>query len=244
MRILIAGGGIAGLSLAKAFEQRGITADLVERQSGQPAGGTGLYLPGNAARAIEQLGLLPDVVRQAAPIRTQRILDSRGRELSATQTEEVWRTCGPCLALPRNALQALLHASLQRTRVSFSKSIAAISQSQGLCTVTFNDGAAEKYDLVIGADGVNSTVRKLVFSDEPPQYVGNICWRFITPNTAGIDCWTAMLGSGRTLLAIPVSPSDVYVYADMAVPGSAIGGFSGNRRSRPSLRPSAIRSFR
>src|SRR5690606_41156873 len=57
MKILIVGGGIAGLSLARALELRGLQADLIEHHADEPATGTGLYLPGNATRALEQLGL-------------------------------------------------------------------------------------------------------------------------------------------------------------------------------------------
>jgi 2-polyprenyl-6-methoxyphenol hydroxylase-like FAD-dependent oxidoreductase len=226
MRILIVGGGIAGFALAKALELRGVTVDLVERQTGQPTGGTGLYLPGNATRAGGELGLLPQVFQRSAPIRMQKILDSRGRQLNVVETEAVWRDCGPCVALPRNDFQAILQGSLQRTNARFGMPVADIRQSITACEVEFADGTIETYDLVVGADGVNSTVRQTVFSKEPSAYVGNVCWRFITSNSAGIDCWTAMLGNGRTLLAIPVSKSNVYVYADMAVASNAIERFS------------------
>src|SRR5215475_9258475 len=101
MRILIVGAGIAGLALAKALAQRGLTADLIERHAGQPSAGAGLYLPGNAGRALSELGVLSKVSAIAVPIHAQRFLDARGRQLSVTQTEEVWAECGPCLALPR-----------------------------------------------------------------------------------------------------------------------------------------------
>ncbi|MET0674200.1 MAG: FAD-dependent monooxygenase, partial [Bradyrhizobium sp.] len=67
---------------------------------------------------------------------------------------------------------------------------------------------------------------------EPARYVGNVCWRFITKNVADIDCWTAMLGRDRTLLAIPVSQTDVYVYADMAVSNGDIRALSRNSSLR------------
>ncbi len=226
MRILIVGGGIAGLSLAKALEERDIEADLVERQEGEPAGGAGLYLPGNAARALDHLGLLTEIVAKAVPVKVQRILDWRGRPLSVTQTEEVWHDCGPCLALPRNALHAILRASLRQTKVSLGKAISGLSQSPTGAEVTFEDGSQGTYDLVVGADGINSAVRGLAFPPVTPKYVGNICWRLITRNTAGIDGWTVMLGNGRTLLALPISETDVYVYGDIAVNEAAIGAFS------------------
>ena len=67
VRILIVGAGIAGLSLARALEQRGIIPDVAERQAAWNAGGTGLFLPGNASRAFSQLGLLPGIARIAMP---------------------------------------------------------------------------------------------------------------------------------------------------------------------------------
>jgi 2-polyprenyl-6-methoxyphenol hydroxylase-like FAD-dependent oxidoreductase len=99
VRILIVGAGIAGLSLARALEQRGIIPDVVERQAAWNAGGTGLFLPGNASRAFSQLGLLPDIARIAMPIRYQRFLSQDGHELNAINTESFWSACGPCLAL-------------------------------------------------------------------------------------------------------------------------------------------------
>jgi 2-polyprenyl-6-methoxyphenol hydroxylase-like FAD-dependent oxidoreductase len=226
MRILIVGGGIAGLALARALEQRGVTADLIERQPTRPNGGAGLYLPGNATRALDQLGLLPEVLERAFPIRRQRILDWRGKELNSVDTDTVWHDCGPCLALPRNDMHAMLQGALRRTEIGFSRSLAGLIQSAQACEVSFEDGSTATYDLVVGADGVNSKVRNLVFSNQPPRYMGNICWRLLTRNTAGIDCWTVMLGNGRTLLALPVSRSDVYVYADLAVEKADIAGFS------------------
>jgi 2-polyprenyl-6-methoxyphenol hydroxylase-like FAD-dependent oxidoreductase len=226
MRVLIVGGGIAGLSLAKALEQRDIAADLVERQRGEPAGGAGLYLPGNAARALDHLGLLTEVAAKAVPVKVQRILDWRGKPLSVTHTEEVWHDCGPCLSLPRNALHTILRASLRQTNVSLGKAIAGLSQSAAGAEATFDDGSKGTYDLVVGADGVNSAVRGMAFPPVTPKYVGNICWRLITPNTAGIDGWTVMLGNKRTLLALPVSRTDVYVYGDIAVDEDAICAFS------------------
>jgi 2-polyprenyl-6-methoxyphenol hydroxylase-like FAD-dependent oxidoreductase len=218
MKILVVGAGIAGLALAKAFEQRDIVVDIVERQADVQTAGMGFYLPGNATRALKQLGLLPEVQSKAVVIRRQVILDSRARPLSDIQVDDVWSKTGACMSMPRGELHGILRRSLQRTRIRHGKSVTDIMQpSPDGCEVIFDDGTVEHHDLVIGADGINSKVRAAVLSGEAPRYTGNVCWRFITANTIGIDCWTVMLGNGRTLLAIPVSASDVYVYADMAV---------------------------
>jgi 2-polyprenyl-6-methoxyphenol hydroxylase-like FAD-dependent oxidoreductase len=226
MKILIVGGGIAGLSLARALERRGIVADLVERQDGATVGGAGLYLPGNGTRAVDRLGLLSEVIAKAAPIRWQRILDPRGRELNCVDTEAVWRDCGPCLALPRTDMHAILKGGLRQTRVTYSRAVANIGLSGEGAEVTFADGAGARYDLVVGADGVNSRVRKAIFPDVAPKFLGQICWRTIVPNTAGVESWTAMLGKGKTLLALPVNRKSVYVYGDLTVPREDIGHYS------------------
>ena len=217
MRILIVGGGIAGFAVAKALELKGYQPELVERRPDQASGDSGLFLPGNAGRALDQLGLLKRVAEVAAFIPTQRILDHLGRPLSVTRTPDVWADCGPCLSLPRVTVHGILRQALQRTHLRFGVAVEGIQVLPKGSEVSFSDGSTSTYDIVIGADGIASTVRGLLFPTAKPQYVGNVSWRFITRNTSAIDSWTAMLGKGKTLLAIPVSAQDVYVYGDMAL---------------------------
>jgi 2-polyprenyl-6-methoxyphenol hydroxylase-like FAD-dependent oxidoreductase len=217
MRVLIVGGGIAGFAMARALEQQGFSPDLIERKADVPQGGTGLYLPGNAARALQALGLQDSITALAVPIRAQLILDRRGRQLSVTQTQDVWAPCGPCLALPREALHTGLRNSLRETRLRFDTTITGIRSLENSSMVTFTDGTTCEYDLIIGADGINSHVRQSLFPEVSPMYTGNVCWRFITTDSVGIDAWTVMLANGMSLLAIPIGGDKLYVYADMAV---------------------------
>lgn len=218
MRVLIVGAGIAGLSLARALELRGIISDVVERQRTWDAGGTGIFLPGSASRAFSQLGLLPDIAQVAIPIPYQRFLNPHGYELNAINTASFWSMCGPCLALSRAEMHSILRNGLKRTSVAMNRSVRHIQSSSDSCDVTFEDGMIKRYDLVVGADGVRSCVRAFAFPVVAPAYAGYVCWRFLTGDTVGVDSWTAMIGQRQTLLAIPVSPSRVYVYADRSVP--------------------------
>ena len=79
--MLIVGAGVAGLALARALQRRGVTAEVVERMTQWQPSGAGLYLPGNAVRALHDLGIAP-AAAGADPIRRQRLLDHRGRLLA------------------------------------------------------------------------------------------------------------------------------------------------------------------
>lgn len=202
MRILVVGGGIAGFFMAKALERKGYQADLVECRPDEASDDSGLFLPGNAGRALDQLGLLDRVQRVAAIISTQRILDKNGRQLSVTQTLDVRRSCGPCLSLPRAGLHGILRQSLSQTHLRFGVSVVAIERSATTCQVSFSDGSAATYVIVIGADGIGSTVRGLCSqrSNRPTSAMSaGVSSRVIPPALkAGQRCWVT---------ARPCSPS-------------------------------------
>ncbi|MFQ6185836.1 FAD-dependent monooxygenase [Sinorhizobium meliloti] len=214
MRVLIAGAGIAGLSAARALETKGIECEVVERREQPSTEGAGIFLLGNAARALGDLGLLDDVRSVAYPIATQRILSSSGSVLNDVRTAEVWKDCGPCLALSRQSLAAILQSSLKPGTVSYGLEAVSTASRGEKRMVRFSDGREREYDLVVGAAGVNSPLRNAVFGPSAARQIDISCWRLVVPNNGEIDGWTAMLGNGRTLLGIPISEAETYIYAD------------------------------
>jgi 2-polyprenyl-6-methoxyphenol hydroxylase-like FAD-dependent oxidoreductase len=215
VKILIVGAGLAGLSLARALLSRGISADIVERRHDWRSPGFGLFLPGNASRAFGRLGLMPQMIEAAVPIRRQDFYDHRGRHLSSIDAEAFWTDCGPCLGMPRSALHAILRESVAGLPIRTGRGVTELRQIANGCEVTFDDQSAQTYDLVVGADGLHSTIRRLAIDPAPPAYTGNGCWRFFARNLSGIDAWTVMVSKGRTLLAEPVDRSTLYVYAEI-----------------------------
>ncbi len=216
MKILIAGAGIAGLAMALALRNRQIECDIVEREAAVTARGAGMYLPGNAVRALGQLGVADRVRDTGSAIDTQRIFDGAGRLLNEVDLKAFWQACGGCLSLSRAGLQGILSDALTATPIRTGLSVAGVHSDGAGAHVTFSDGSTQTYDLVIGADGIQSTIRDLVFGAEAPRDLGIACWRTIVDNEFGLTGWTAMLGPKRTLLAIPIEKGKLYIYGDVA----------------------------
>jgi FAD-dependent urate hydroxylase len=212
-RILIVGCGLAGLALARALRQAGFAPQLIEREAAWEVAGTGMYLPANGVRALRVLGLDQAVAARAAEIPDQRLLDHRGRRLATIDLGRLWGALGPCLALARAALHQVLRDGMP---VRLGRSIRSLDHLDGPVGVTFDDGSGGDFDLVVGADGLRSTVRRLAVDPRPPIPVGQYSWRFLAPCPPQITTWAVMLGRGSSFLTVPVGGGMVYCYADVA----------------------------
>jgi FAD-dependent urate hydroxylase len=216
LRILIVGGGIAGLAMARALHQVGITVEVVERQPRWQYPGAGMYLLGNATRALRALGLEAAVRSRAVQITHQRYSDHRGRLLCEVDITGLWGAVGPCLALPRAELHDVLRAGANSTPVRMGVTIGDLSQQAGSVGVAFSDRTSGDYDLVIGADGISSTVRRLAFADTAaPRPVGQVGWRFVAPCPPQVTTWSVLLGRRTAFLTLPIGSGRVYCYGDV-----------------------------
>ncbi len=106
-RILIIGGGIAGLTLARAFHHQGFRAELVERSPGWQATGAAIQLHANGMRLLHALGLGEAVQQAGAVIRHWIYCDQEGEVLCQTDLEELWGNVGSCIAIDRPRLQQI-----------------------------------------------------------------------------------------------------------------------------------------
>ncbi len=168
-------------------------------------------------RALGSLNLADEVLRNGSLIRSQTLLNHRGRKLTVIDTESVWTKCGPCVGIRRANLQSILVSALENAEVRFSTTVTAIAQREKSAAVQFNDGNEDLYDLVVGADGVRSSTRRLVFGDAQPRYCGQVGWRFLVQCPPSISGWTLFSGDRRVFLFIPVGGGQAYCYADAAV---------------------------
>jgi 2-polyprenyl-6-methoxyphenol hydroxylase-like FAD-dependent oxidoreductase len=215
-RILVVGAGIAGLAAARALALAGFSPEVVEREPAWEEAGMGIYLPGNGARALRALGLEQGVSARAVAIPRQRLSDHRGRLLVEVDVAELWGGVGPCLALHRADLHAVLLDGTGEVPVRMGVDVRGLGERDGTLSVELGDGTEAEYDLVIGADGVRSTVRRLAFgSDATARPVGQVGWRFVTACPAEITTWSVMLGDRTALLTVPIGRDRVYCYCDV-----------------------------
>ena len=208
------GAGIAGLGAARALRQRGFAVDVVERKPVWTHTGAGIYLPGNAARALRALGLESAVAERGSLITHQRLCDHRGRLLADIDLAALWGDVGPCLALHRADLHEVLASHGDPVLARMGLPVQRLSQHDDTVTVEFGDATADCYDLVIGADGIHSTVRQLAVGPGAVRPVGQLAWRFVTECPPEVTTWTVLLGRNVTFLAVPIGRDQVYCYCD------------------------------
>lgn len=225
MLVLVVGAGIAGLATARALGRKGIACDVVEREPRWVRDGTGIYLPANAIRALRHLGLDWRTADSSAVIPRQRFLDSRGRLLLDVDLADVWGSADPCVAMPRESLHALLRNELVES-VRMGTTVTSMIERGGSVDVTFDDSSTRPYDVVVAADGIRSTTRRLVTGAtdaEAVRPVGQLAWRFLTRCPAQVTTWSVMLGRGSSFLTIPIGADRAYCYADVMVADSETG---------------------
>jgi 2-polyprenyl-6-methoxyphenol hydroxylase-like FAD-dependent oxidoreductase len=215
-RVLIAGGGLAGLSLARALHDAGHEPLVIERNSEWPATNTAHYLPTNAIRALDQLGLGDAVAAAAHPIRRQRVTGTGGRILVDLPMSTIWGAESHCAAIRHDTLHELLLKATTDVSVRLGTTI---DTRLGDRAVKLSDGSVEQYDVLVGADGVDSVVRTAGIGGVKPTYTGRWAWGFIADSWDGEDdTWHARLLNGRSLVTMPLGDGAVFCYADVASP--------------------------
>jgi 2-polyprenyl-6-methoxyphenol hydroxylase-like FAD-dependent oxidoreductase len=207
-RILIAGAGIAGLTLANALNRHGIRPVLVEAASTLEPPGLGLSLQPNGVRALDHIDLGASVMA-GGRIGRQMITTNSGEEPIRTMDLTL---AGPTVALHRNALIGPLTANLDAD-LRLETTIAAIDPSKNSAAVTLSDGSSAVFDLVVGADGLRSALRRQLFPDATFEYRNCRAWRTVVPR-GDDDPPEAMLrwSTGAAFGTFPVSDEQLYTF--------------------------------
>lgn len=218
MRVLVVGAGPTGLTAAVEMWRRGIDAVVVERR----AGGTGLSravgITPASLRLLEPSGVAADLLAEGVKI-TGAAVHANGRLLSRLQMAHLHRPDAFMLTLPQDRTEAILRARLESMggSVRFGHEVSALIEGPDGATARFADGTEEAFDLVLGADGVRSTIRTVLglpFEgiDLPETWavadVEASGWPY--PETAAVF----LNPHGRIALVMPISAGRYRVFTD------------------------------
>jgi 2-polyprenyl-6-methoxyphenol hydroxylase-like FAD-dependent oxidoreductase len=214
----IVGAGAAGLTAAILLADAGITVEVLERAAEPQTLGSGITLQGNALRILKQLGVWDKVAEKGYGFSTLglRAPDPNGTVLAVL--EDI-RTGGDDLpatmGMYRPELTAILtERALQAgAAITYGKSVTGIKDHGGSVTVSTADGGSATYDLLIGADGLHSAVRKAIGIDVEPVTTGMGIWRAFVPRPEEV-VRTDLTYGGPCFIAgyCPTGPDTIYAY--------------------------------
>jgi salicylate hydroxylase len=185
-RIAIIGGGIGGLAAALALERRGAETIVCEQAPALSEIGAGLNLTPNAIKAARALGLEAEITAVAAETNFLNIRSWKsGRFISRTKRADFRQKFGaPNLSVHRADLLEILGTALKTTALRFGARCIGVEPGDRAAAARFADGSAVEADIVVGADGIHSEVRKSLFGADAPRFTGCVCWRGMAPAEA------------------------------------------------------------
>lgn len=252
LRIGIVGGGIGGLTLGLALRQRGFAADVYEQAAELREIGAAVSLSANANRELARLGLLEEIAAhscEASELIWRGWADGRRVASFPLADHGAYEAQfgAPYLNLHRADLQRVLGTAHGPERLHLGHRLVAIEHGEDGVGLEFANGRSAEVDVLVGADGVRSTVRRYVSGEERAAYSGTSAFRGIVPVRAlpslpdprALQFW---MGPGAHLLHYPIGPdADVNFFAVVegparwthdtwtapAAPGAAAAAFAG-----------------
>ncbi|MEU9298963.1 FAD-dependent monooxygenase [Streptomyces sp. NPDC048269] len=199
--VLISGGGIAGPVLAYWLRRHGFAPTVVERAPSPRPGGQAVDIRGVALDVVERMGLLERAREVRTRMRGMSVLDPDGREVdrSTEATFSSGRLDSADIEVLRDDLVRLVHEHARAdVEYLFGDSITALDEDETGVRADFAHGAPRTFDLVVGADGLHSTVRRLAFGPEEGfvHHLGSYLSVFGADNFLGLDDWQMWLRDG------------------------------------------------
>jgi 2-polyprenyl-6-methoxyphenol hydroxylase-like FAD-dependent oxidoreductase len=227
-RVVVAGGGIGGLSAALALRKAGLDVVVLERAARLRAAGCGVHLWTNAVLALEDLGLA-EALHATAPAQSVcEFRTWRGRRLATWPVREFAERYGqPVVAIGRDDLIDIFAAALGAEHVRGGAEVVGYRQDADGVTVRLADGTTERGDVLVGADGINSAVRRQLLGARPPDYTGYVAWRAAAELEHPLvepDVFRCMFGRGTRFVFYAIAPGRVHW---MSVANAPAGGRDG-----------------
>jgi 2-polyprenyl-6-methoxyphenol hydroxylase-like FAD-dependent oxidoreductase len=215
-KVLVIGGGFSGMSAAIELRKRGVAVDLVEIDDGWRSYGAGITLGGATFRAFRTLGILDAFKEQGAATDGLHLRMADGTQIATLPTPRVAGDDMPGSGgIMRPVLAGILAEATRAsgTNVMLGVTFETLTQDDDGVTVTLTNGESCRYDLVIGSDGLFSSVRKALMPDAPvPAYSGQAVWRAVVDTPEGVDTAIMWMGPKIKVGINPVSNTQSYIF--------------------------------
>jgi 2-polyprenyl-6-methoxyphenol hydroxylase-like FAD-dependent oxidoreductase len=223
-KALVIGGGIGGLTAGVALRQAGVDVDLVEINPTFSVYGVGIIQPNNTLRALDRIGLATRCVELGAAFPGWRIHDEAGAfVMDAPNGTSAAPTFPPNNGITRPDLQNVLSeaAYAHGVNIRLGTKVEDLTDRGDQVDISFSDGTARSYDLVIGCDGLYSDTRRRVFGDlVKPQFTGQAVWRYNFPRPKNLVWAEIHSGPKSKIGLVPMRPDLMYMFLVSAEPGN------------------------
>jgi 2-polyprenyl-6-methoxyphenol hydroxylase-like FAD-dependent oxidoreductase len=214
-RVLIVGGGIAGLTLAIALARAGRPAEVVDIREDWELAGWGVSLTGPTLRALRSLELLEPCVASGYAITEITNCAADGSVVGVISPPRLSGADQPAMV---GILRPVFHNILREralelaTDLRLATTVVELEQQPDGALVRFNDGRSARYEVVVGADGVGSPLRALIGIDSQPRFTGQVVWRALVRRPGWASTLHTFAGPVHNAGLIPISRDDAYVF--------------------------------
>jgi 2-polyprenyl-6-methoxyphenol hydroxylase-like FAD-dependent oxidoreductase len=212
-KVLIVGGGIGGLSTGIALRRAGIDAEIVELSKEYNVYGVGIIQQANALRALDALGVAEETMRRGSPYGKVKMCAPTGFQFGEAGTPPMgnYPTHN---GISRKILHDVLYEAALKNGVviRMGVTVSDIENEGTRVSVKFTDNTEGDYQLVVGADGINSKVRSLVFGDYEAKYIGSSVWRYPFKRPAELETGYMFFGKKTKVGLIPMTADMMYMF--------------------------------
>jgi 2-polyprenyl-6-methoxyphenol hydroxylase-like FAD-dependent oxidoreductase len=213
-KVIVAGGGVGGLTTAIALRRAGLEVDLYEQAADLQQIGAGLHLWTNAVKVLQGLGVAEKVAENSCEMRKAEFRTARGGLIASWPIPEISRDYGaPTLMISREALSGVLASFVDDSAIHLGMKVTGFEESGDGVEVRFADGSSAQADVLVGADGLRSAVRAQVLGDQRPREAGYTVWRGVVPGARGMiepGLFNSVFGRGERFVFYEVGFDELY----------------------------------
>jgi len=176
MRILVAGGGISGLATAIFLYRNKHHVTLVEKSHSWKNIGYVIFLWQNGLEILKKLGVYKQIVAAGCNLRKYILFNKFGTQVKSLNFDKLITQFGPIVSIERETLHAHLRSLTSDIPTKFDTTVRSLDSHSNGVDVTLTDNNKDTFDIVIGADGVHSTIREEVFGKDKIEYYNWAMW--------------------------------------------------------------------